>query len=196
MRFGTLPGVFVSLALAGTVSVSRAVADDVSACSTGTTPPDERIAACTRAINSGRWKGSGLAWAYENRSIAYHDKGDLDRSKADFNQALKLYPPSHAEFTRCAGLYGDAAIAACTRAINSGAFRGDQLAKIYLNRGIEYGGKGNHDRAIEDFSEAIRLWPNYASAYYRRGLSERAKDDNTVGDADIAKAKQLDPDIK
>ena len=134
-------------------------------------PPDERIAACTRAINSGRWKGSGLAWAYENRSIAYHDKGDLDRSKADFNQALKLYPPSHAEFTRCAGLYGDAAIAACTRAINSGAFRGDQLAKIYLNRGIEYGGKGNHDRAIEDFSEAIRLWPNYASAYYRRGLS-------------------------
>ena len=35
-------------------------------------------------------------------------------------------------------------------------------AKAYNNRGISYEDKGDHDKAIADFTEAIRLDPNDA----------------------------------
>jgi hypothetical protein len=59
-----LIGVAASLMLAGLVSLSRALADDVDTCNNGT--GDQSIAACTRLINSGRWRGPGLAPAYKN----------------------------------------------------------------------------------------------------------------------------------
>jgi len=42
--------------------------------------PDQQIDACTTAIESGRWRGAGLAWAYNNRSFAYILRGDYDRA--------------------------------------------------------------------------------------------------------------------
>jgi hypothetical protein len=42
---------------------------------------------------------------------------------------------------------------------------------------------------------AIRLNPNLAEAFYNRGLAKRAKGDSAGGDADIAKAKQLNPSV-
>ena len=67
----------------------------------------------------------------------------------------------------CSRETGDVAIAACTRAINSGAGR---PSINYNNRGEAYRGKGDMDRAIADFTEAIRLDPKYAIAYINRGL--------------------------
>jgi len=40
---------------------------------------------------------------------------------------------------------------------------------VYNNRGNAYSKLGNRERAIEDYSEAIRLQPDYAEAYYNRG---------------------------
>jgi hypothetical protein len=54
---------------------------------------------------------------------------------------------------------------------------------------------GQPDRAILDFGQAIRIDPNLAVAYNGRGLAERAKGDSAGGDADIAKAKQLNPNV-
>ena len=48
---------------------------------------------------------------------------------------------------------GDVAIAACSRAIKSGRFKGHALAVIYTNRGIEYSRKNDYDRAIADCSD-------------------------------------------
>ncbi|WP_027529212.1 tetratricopeptide repeat protein [Bradyrhizobium sp. WSM3983] len=69
----------------------------------------------------------------------------------------------------CARQSGDAAIAACSRAIASGEFTGEELAKIYLNRGAEYKNKGDLDRAIADYSEAIRVDPKRVAVYINRG---------------------------
>ena len=44
------------------------------------------------------------------------------------------------------------------------------LASCYTNRGYAYDNKGDYDRAIADFTQAIRLDPNDADA--RRGLEE------------------------
>jgi hypothetical protein len=66
MRFLVLlVGVAALFGNATPVLVSPAIAGDADACVKGT--GDEKIAACTRSINSGLWKGPNLAWAYTNR---------------------------------------------------------------------------------------------------------------------------------
>jgi len=40
----------------------------------------------------------------------------------------------------------------------------------YYNRGNGYGKLKQYDRAIQDYSKAIKLKPGYAKAYYNRGV--------------------------
>jgi len=48
-------------------------------------------------------------------------------------------------------------------------------AEFYYNRGLENYYKGELDRAIADWTEAIRLKPDYTEAYYNRGVAYNAK---------------------
>jgi tetratricopeptide (TPR) repeat protein len=65
----------------------------------------------------------------------------------------------------------------------------------FLVRGIAYAGKGQYIRAIQDYDEAIRLDPKYAEAFYNRGIAKRHSGDVTGGNADTARAKQLNPHL-
>ena len=65
-------------------------------------------------------------------------------------------PAAADDVMRCYREAGDVRIAACTRAINSGAGR---PSMNYNNRGNAYRAKGEMDRAIADLTEAIRLDP-------------------------------------
>jgi tetratricopeptide (TPR) repeat protein len=51
-----------------------------------------QIESCTAAIQSGKWSGKALAWAYNNRGLAYFSAGDLDRAFADDSEAIRLDP--------------------------------------------------------------------------------------------------------
>jgi tetratricopeptide (TPR) repeat protein len=62
----------------------------------------------------------------------------------------------------CTNSLSDVAIAACTRAIASGQYTTQSVATLYTTRGIAYGAKGQHDRAIQDFDQAIRIDPQFA----------------------------------
>jgi Tfp pilus assembly protein PilF len=53
--------------------------------------------------------------------------------------------------------------------------------------------KGDHDRAIADFSEAIRLDPKHVNARLSRATSYRAKGDLARSLADYQEATRLDP---
>ncbi len=50
--------------------------------------PDQQISGCTALSASGK----NVAVAYYNRSLAYREKGDLDRAIADSNEAIRLDP--------------------------------------------------------------------------------------------------------
>jgi lipoprotein NlpI len=94
---------------------------------------------------------------------------------------------------KCNDLSGDPAIEACTRAIASGQLSQPNLAVTYMNRGVEWRHKGDDERAMADYNQAIVLDPNNALAYNDRGNVWADRADFTRAIADYDKAVQLDP---
>src|SRR6516164_1638781 len=64
----------------------------------------------------------------------------------------------------CAKEYGYTAIEACSRAIKSGRYKGRDLARQYLYRGVERGLKQEYDLALADYGEAAKVDKKYADA--------------------------------
>ena len=68
----------------------------------------------------------------------------------------------------------------------------------YHTRGAAKAGLGDHNAAIEDFNECIRLKPKKKKAlYYQdRGLSKQALGQQDAAEVDFAKAKEIDSDVE
>jgi tetratricopeptide (TPR) repeat protein len=77
----------------------------------------------------------------------------------------------------CQKAEGQAAVAACTAVISSGQLQGHDLAAAYFSRAFNLNKLGEPDRAIEDYSEAIRLDPKYVLALNNRCAVYNAKHD-------------------
>jgi len=93
----------------------------------------------------------------------------------------------------CLSEQGEAAIAACTRAIRSGRFSGADLATFYDNRAIELRQRGAYDEAIADYSEALRIDGDLVGAYAGRGLAYEGRAEVEKAKADYRKALTLGP---
>ena len=157
MRFLVLLfGVAALFMVADPVLVLPALAGDADACVKGT--GDEKIAACTRSINSGLWKGPNLAWAYTNRGIAYRAKGRPDRAIADYDQAIRLNPNfAMAFYNRGIAYYFqkdfDRAIADYDHAIQFNA----NNVHAYNNRALAKRAKGDSAGSDADIAKAKQL---------------------------------------
>jgi tetratricopeptide (TPR) repeat protein len=190
------------------VTESRAAANDPKICAEQS--GDVAIAACTRAIKSGKYRGHELAIKFLNRGVEWKLKKDYDRAMADYGEAIRL-DASYADayYDRCI-IYNikedyDRALAECDQAIKIGA-SADALASTggvhlgidratsdyYAQRGYSYLSKKDYDRAIADFDDAIRLYTKNARTAYNRGLAYQAKGDTARANADFETAKQLD----
>jgi tetratricopeptide (TPR) repeat protein len=100
------------------------------------------------------------------------------------------------ELNWCNGKDGatpDRQIGGCTALIESGKLTGKNLAFAFNNRGNAYLNKKDYDRAIANYSDAIRLDPSYAVAFRNRGLTYRYKKDHDRAIADYSDAVRLDP---
>ena len=64
-------------------------------------------------------------------------------------------------------------------------------ADVYFYRANSYYFKGDYDRAIANYTEALKLKPNYAFAYGNRGLSFLRKEDYDKAIADFNQALKL-----
>jgi tetratricopeptide (TPR) repeat protein len=145
-------------------AVDGAAADDRELCKTA--KGDEAIAACTRAIESKKYKHKKfrrtLSLLYTNRGVEYEIKKEFDRAIEDHSEAIKVDPKNWA---------------------------------AYNNRGNAYAGKREYSNAITDYDTAVKLNEKYAQAFYNRGLAKRNSGDSTGAEGDIAQARLLQPGI-
>jgi len=64
-------------------------------------------------------------------------------------------------------------------------------AQRAFERGVAHADLGETDKAIADYTEAIRLKPDDAKAYYNRGVAFEDSGDKSKAEQDFAKAKKL-----
>jgi tetratricopeptide (TPR) repeat protein len=62
---------------------------------------------------------------------------------------------------------------------------------LYFNRGVAYGEKGQHDKAIADFSKAIEINPRDANNYFNRGIAYFFKREYEKAWDDVYKTESL-----
>jgi lipoprotein NlpI len=121
-------------------------------------PLDERIAACTAVIDSGRFGRPSLIRAYFNRAGAYNKKTEFDRAVADYSALMEFHPGNIFVYNFRAYSYFqlgelDRAIADYDRAIELN----QRSRYAYLSRGVAYYRKEDYDHAIADYTQALQL---------------------------------------
>ncbi|WP_338690936.1 caspase family protein [Bradyrhizobium sp. 26S5] len=129
---------------------------------------------------------------YNLRGSAYYDKGEYDIAITDFNDALRMGPPSGIIFHNRGNAYrgkGDyaKAIADYDAAIKAGP----KSAFSYQNRGSSKQALGDLDGALADINEAVRLDPSLPQPLISRAVIWRAKGDIARAIADTSEAIRL-----
>jgi tetratricopeptide (TPR) repeat protein len=151
---------------------------------------DRAIAACNRAIASGRFSGHALAIIYDNRGVEYYNKQDWDRAISDFTMTIKLDPKYHEG-------WGDRGVTYYKKNDNESALKDFDQAirldpkyvKALYNRGVLYQGQKDYDRAISDYTRALDADPQHSSSWYNRCLSRMIAERDlpqALGDCDQA----------
>jgi tetratricopeptide (TPR) repeat protein len=172
---------------------------------------DAAIADCTRAIQSGRFTGHALALKFSNRGVEWRLKGDYARAISDYDDAIRLDPKyADAWYNRCIAYNRtqkyDLALPDCNQAIALGpsantlnATGQEKLSNdrsksdYYTHRGVAYHGRNEIDRAIADYSEALRLYPSNVVALNNRARAYDDKGDGARAKADRDAARRLAP---
>jgi tetratricopeptide (TPR) repeat protein len=155
------------------------------------------IDGCTAVIRSNQDPPQKLATAFDNRGVAYRLKGDYDHALLDYEQAIRLNPDNANAYNNLGVIYRikgdyDRAIAAYDEAI---WLKNSDFPAAFYNRALAYADKTEYDRALADFDVVMRFNAKNALALYARGLTLLKKGDGEAGKADIAAAKEINPNI-
>jgi tetratricopeptide (TPR) repeat protein len=157
---------------------------------------DTQIAACSWAIQSGKWSGARVAWAYNDRALGYLNMGRIDDATTNYREAFRLNPTSAAasleQHAQSLTNKGENAKALVDYGILLAL--APPSAVIFNNRGVVYGDMKDYDNAIADFDAALKLEPASRAAWLNRGASYEAKGDLTRALSDYDQAFRLKGD--
>ena len=131
-----------------------------------------------------------------NRGMAYGNKGEYDKAIADYTEAIRLDPkfavgifqPWH----RPMGTRANTTRRLPITRRPSGLI--PKSAEAYCNRGVVYDVKANYDKAIADYTEAIRLDPKVCRGVLTTAVSptwNKGEYDKAI--ADFTEAIRLNP---
>jgi Tfp pilus assembly protein PilF len=84
-------------------------------------------------------------------------------------------------------------IEGCTRWLEDKEESAANRAVAYNNRGLSYQAKGDNDRALIDYNEAIRIDPKFPAAYFNRGAVYQAKGNNDLASHDYSEGNRVEP---
>ena len=70
-----------------------------------------------------------------------------------------------------------------------------ECAETYYNRGLAHNKNGELDKAIENYTKAIELKPDYADAYYNRGGTWLRIGEREKAKSDLATARNMGVDV-
>jgi tetratricopeptide (TPR) repeat protein len=107
---------------------------------------------------------------------------------------ISALPPSDARGqARCGHPDPEISISVCSGIIQSGRASGRELAVAHTERGVAYVTLLDYDRALSDFTEAIRIDAGFARAFANRGAVHGAKQDFEQAIADFTRVLALEP---
>ena len=136
-------------------------------------------------------------WALYNRGIIYSFyTADQTRALADFDAAIAIdqnYAPVYSARGILFSKLGEPARAITDH--NTAIRLKPGFPSNYELRANAYMAEADYSHAIADYSQALALAPNRAAALFGRGLAEVKSGQITKGEAEIAAAKKLKPDI-
>ena len=82
-----------------------------------------------------------------------------------------------------------------TRCLETGRVSGNEKATAIKQRAIAYMHLGQHQRAIDDINQALRINSGDADNYYLRAVSQRALGNHRQSVEDSSRAIGLEPDF-
>jgi tetratricopeptide (TPR) repeat protein len=130
-----------------------------------------------------------------HRGNAYYRKGNYDRAIADYTEAIRLSPENSSHFSNRGFAYTQQNQVERALEDFAQALRLDPKRALALyGRAITYSNSAQYELAIADYDAVLRLEPGWSEALYGRGIAKTKKGDAAGGQADIAKATQMDAD--
>ncbi len=139
----------------------------------------QAISDYTRAIEI----DPSFAEAYNNRGSVYARQGNYSQAILDYSTSLEINPQfaeAYSNLKNARLMQGNP-----TKAISE---------KDYFKLGATSFRQGNFTDAISDFTEAVKINPNFAQAYNDRGLAYYNEGNYSTAIIDYNKAIGLDPD--
>ena len=110
-------------------------------------------------------------------------------------QAIRLSPENSSHFSNRGFAYTQQNQVERALEDFAQALRLDPKRALALyGRAITYSNSAQYELAIADYDAVLRLEPGWAEALYGRGIAKTKKGDAAGGQADIAKATQMDAD--
>ncbi|MDE0014529.1 MAG: tetratricopeptide repeat protein, partial [Candidatus Poribacteria bacterium] len=133
----------------------------------------------------------------EKRGDAYYQKGNYDKAIEDYNEAIRINPGGAiSAYVMRRNVYSEKLNIAPASDICDEAIKANlEVAGTYHNKGYTCYREGEYEKAIANYSEAIKLDPKNAKVYVDRGNAYSKKCDIDLDIADSAEVIRAKNDI-